>query len=640
MALLQYKQVSMAYGDSVLLDKVDCQIEAGERICLIGRNGEGKSTFMKMAANLLLPDEGVIWRKDELRIGHLLQDVPDLGNQTAFDVIASGLHPVGDLLSRWHCLTQNTVSDEQMDEMEVLQSKIESLDGWQFQVRIEQMIDRLGIARDATMDSLSGGFKRRVMLGRALINEPEILLLDEPTNHMDLFMINELENLLKSFSGALLFITHDRAFLKKIATSIIELDRGNLTRWQCGYSEYVEQKMHLLTVESTQRREFDKKWQQEEAWLRRGVKARRTRNEGRARALKAMREVRNKRKAQQSTVNFELDQALPSGQIVAELRHVDYGYDEKRLIDNLSLVLMKGDKVGLIGMNGIGKTTFIKVLLGELKPDSGKVRLGTQLKVAYFGQMLDQIDLEKTVIDNVAEGREYLTVNGKERHIISYLEQFLFQSDRLRMPAKSLSGGERSRLMLARLFSQPFNFLVLDEPTNDLDLETLELLETILVDYSGTLLIVSHDRVFLDHVATSSLVFKGHGLIQEYVGGFTDWLSQGGSIEQLTPKAISDSVIQAEPIVSTSTQSDLKKTGKLSFYLQQELDKLPAEMEKIESQIKELESQISQADFYDKPYPEVQSALESLSALNQTLETKMTRWILLDEQSSSNKSVP
>ncbi|MBE8215301.1 MAG: ATP-binding cassette domain-containing protein [Endozoicomonadaceae bacterium] len=630
MTLLQYKQVSMAYGDSVLLDHVDCQISTGDRICLSGRNGEGKSTFMKIAADLLQPDEGIVWRQNGLKIGHLLQNVPDLEDKTVFDVIASGLSPVGELLSKWHYLTQNANTDSALQEMEVLQNKIEHLSGWQFQTRIEQMIDKLGVNQSALMNTLSGGFKRRVMLGRALMNEPELLLLDEPTNHMDLLMIQELEQILKSFSGALLFITHDRAFLKTIATSILELDRGSLQHWHCHYEDYLEQKVHRLEVEAVHRREFDKKWQQEEAWLRQGVKARRTRNEGRIRALSVMREAREKRRMQQKTVQFSLDKALSSGQLVVELQAVHHGYDDHVLIKNLDLIVMKGDKIGLIGGNGVGKTTLIKILLGEIKANSGTVRLGTQLKVAYFGQMLDQIDLTKTVIDNVSEGREYLTINGKERHIVSYLEQFLFDSKRLRMPAKSLSGGERSRLMLARLFSQSFNFLVLDEPTNDLDLETLELLESILLEYTDTLLIVSHDRDFLDQVITSSLVFEGQGVIREFVGGFTDWLHQGGSISQLSQTTVQpDQAIKKESINLKSPQAKTPKQ-KLSFHLQQELNKLPAQIEALESTILEIELQTSAPDFYHQPYDEVQRVLKKLQDLNDTLESKMARWLELD----------
>ncbi|MCY4330166.1 MAG: ATP-binding cassette domain-containing protein, partial [Endozoicomonadaceae bacterium] len=533
MRLIHFNQVSAAYGAQPLLDKADLQITTGERICLIGRNGAGKSTLMKIAAGMLLPDEGDIWKKQGLRIGMLSQDLPVAADKSVYSVIAGGLAETGELLDRWHTLSHAVTETHHMAELERIQEKLEKLDGWSFQQKIEQITERLGLNPDVTIASLSGGEKRRVELGRALINEPELLLLDEPTNHMDILTINWLEKQLSAFRGALLFITHDRAFLRALATRIVELDRGHLTNWECNYNTYLERKAHQLAVEEAQNAEFDKKLAKEEVWIRQGIKARRTRNEGRVRALQALRAERAERRQLQGKAKLLIENKEHSGKRVAELSDICHGYDGRMLIDQFDFCLMRGDKVGLIGSNGSGKSTLLKIILGDLSPQQGQVQHGTKLKVAYFDQMRAQLDLEKTVIDNVAEGRERITVNGKERHIISYLGDFLFPAERAQTPVKALSGGERNRLLLARLFSKPANLLVMDEPTNDLDVETLELLENLLVEFSGTLLLVSHDRDFLDNVVSSVLVLEAEGKITEYVGGFSDWLRQGGSLQLL-----------------------------------------------------------------------------------------------------------
>ena len=634
MQLIRFNQVSVAYGDQPLLDDVEFQIAPGERVCLIGRNGAGKSTLMKVASGVVLPDDGNIWKKQDLRIGILNQDLPVADDQTVYRVIASGLNEVGDLLSEWHQLSQTIDSDADMKKFAKIQSRLESLDGWTLQLRVEQVLERFSLEGDALMGSLSGGARRRVELARALVNDPELLLLDEPTNHMDIITINWLEKQLKEFKGALLFITHDRAFLRSLATRIVELDRGQLSNWECNYDAYLERKAHKLAVEETQNALFDKRLAQEEAWIRQGIKARRTRNEGRVRALKALRDEHSARRNQQGKAQFSVEVAERSGKLVTELKKVSHGYGERTLIEQFDFCLMRGDKVGLVGANGVGKSTLLKILLGDLSPNSGKVRHGTKLEVAYFDQMRAQLDLEKTVIDNVAEGRERITVNGKERHIISYLEDFLFSPRRARTPVKALSGGERNRLLLARLFSKPANLLVMDEPTNDLDVETLELLESILVEFSGTLLLVSHDRDFLDNVVSSSLVFEGDGRIREYVGGFSDWLNQGGSVEKLGEagqfKAVQSKKgkVEQEEVRDKDSCSDVLETPKkkLSYKLQRELDALPGEIEALEQQIATLEKETTSASFYAQEQSVVQSKLSEIEQLNVLLEQKIDRW--------------
>ncbi|MCY4178556.1 MAG: ATP-binding cassette domain-containing protein [Endozoicomonadaceae bacterium] len=630
MRLIHFNQVSAAYGAQPLLDKADLQITTGERICLIGRNGAGKSTLMKIAAGMLLPDEGDIWKKQGLRIGMLSQDLPVAADKSVYSVIAGGLAETGELLDRWHTLSHAVTETHHMAELERIQEKLEKLDGWSFQQKIEQITERLGLNPDVTIASLSGGEKRRVELGRALINEPELLLLDEPTNHMDILTINWLEKQLSAFRGALLFITHDRAFLRALATRIVELDRGHLTNWECNYNTYLERKAHQLAVEEAQNAEFDKKLAKEEVWIRQGIKARRTRNEGRVRALQALRAERAERRQLQGKAKLLIENKEHSGKRVAELSDICHGYDGRMLIDQFDFCLMRGDKVGLIGSNGSGKSTLLKIILGDLSPQQGQVQHGTKLKVAYFDQMRAQLDLEKTVIDNVAEGRERITVNGKERHIISYLGDFLFPAERAQTPVKALSGGERNRLLLARLFSKPANLLVMDEPTNDLDVETLELLENLLVEFSGTLLLVSHDRDFLDNVVSSVLVLEGEGKITEYVGGFSDWLRQGGSLQLLEGtsgvNSSKEKKSKNKPTTEKKDNESVPAKKKLSYKLQRELDALPDEIEKLEIEIEQLKVITSAADFYAQDQQKVQQTLQRLSYLTAELDKKIERW--------------
>lgn len=635
MILIRFDDVSIAYGDRPLLDKACLQLASGERVCLIGRNGAGKSTLLKLASETIQPDDGCIWRKPGLRAGMLNQDLPVADSKRVYDVVASGLETVGQLLADWHDLSVNIQTDTDMKKLERVQDQLEALDGWALQQRVEQIIQKLQLPADKIMGELSGGWRRRVELARALVSEPDLLLLDEPTNHLDIITIAWLEQQLKDFRGALLFITHDRTFLKALATRILELDRGRLTSWDCNYETCLERKAHQLEVEAEQNALFDKKLAREEVWIRQGIKARRTRNEGRVRALKALREERLARRNVQGKATFSLDAAERSGKLVVEAQNISMGFDGKLLVHDFSFTLMRGDKVGLIGANGVGKTTLLKILLGDLEPDTGTVRHGTRLEVAYFDQMREQLELEKSVIDNVAEGRERVSINGESRHIISYLESFLFSPQRARTPAKALSGGERNRLLLARLFSKPANVLVLDEPTNDLDVETLELLESILVDFPGTVLLVSHDRAFLDNVVSSSLVFEGNGVVREYVGGFEDWLRQGGSIQRLAEsgeKILKPTEAQTARATVSSVQPKPVSGKRLSYKLQRELDSLPTEIEQLEAEQQALEKLTAETDFYQKNQEEVARVLRRLTDLTDAIEEKMDRWAELEEQ--------
>ncbi len=631
MPLLRFEKVSLAYGDQPLLDHVEFQIRKGERVCLLGRNGAGKSTMMKLVSGSILPDDGTLWRKPGLKVGVLNQDLPDQDEKKVYDVVASGLEAVGELISRYHALSMNISTDADMKALEKVQQQLESVDGWSLSQKVDTVIQKLGLPAEKQMKELSGGWRRRVELARALVGEPDLLLLDEPTNHLDIIAIDWLEKQLKDFSGALLFITHDRSFLQSLATRIIELDRGQLTSWECDYKTFLERKAHALEVEAEQNALFDKKLAQEEAWIRQGIKARRTRNEGRVRDLKKLRDERRQRREVQGNASFGLEQGESSGKLVLEAKNISQSFEQHTIIKDFNLRLMRGDKIGLIGANGAGKSTLLSILLGNLQPESGSVKMGTKLEVAYFDQLRNQLDLEKTVIDNVAEGRESISINGSSRHVIGYLRDFLFPPGRCRVPVKALSGGERNRLLLARLFSKPANLLVMDEPTNDLDVETLELLESLLVEFTGTILLVSHDRTFLDNVVSSTLVFESGGHISEYVGGFDDWLHQGGSISNLvaeTQVAKKEEKVTTRPSQTEAASKPVKK--KLSYKLQRELDALPGEIEALEEELGELEAQTAESSFYQGDQSEVQSVLSRLAELNELIEQKMERWEELD----------
>ena len=637
MTLLRLEQLQLAYGPQVLLDGADLTLERGERLALVGRNGTGKSTLLGLVAGDNLPDGGHIWRAPGLRIGVLAQDLPVASGETIFDVVAQGLPQAGELLAEYHHLIQS--DDPDMNRLAQLQTRLEAIDGWSFHQRIDSVLTRLGLPADSQMSALSGGWRRRVALARALVADPDLLLLDEPTNHLDLDTITWLEEQLAAFAGAVLFITHDRAFLSRLATAILELDRGRLGRYPGDYARYQAQKNHELEVEARERAEFDKKLAQEEAWIRQGIKARRTRNEGRVRALQKMRGERAERRERQGRATIRVDGGERSGKRVVELSGVSQRYGDDWVIRDLDLEIQRGDRVGLIGRNGAGKTTLLKILLGELEPSEGRVRMGTNISVAYFDQLRAGLEPEKSVYDNVAQGSDRVSVGGKDKHVISYLQDFLFTPERARQPVKALSGGESNRLLLAKLFTQPANVLVLDEPTNDLDVETLELLEELLLDFAGTLLLVSHDRVFMDNVVTEVLAFEGDGRVNDYVGGYSDWVRQGGKLPP-APWAFDAAGVdkgsrnegggKPESTAYDATAKPARKAVKLSYKLQRELDSLPATIESLEAQIADFEAQIADPGFYRQDAETVSQSLEALSARQAELDAAMERWMELE----------
>ncbi|MCW4153058.1 MULTISPECIES: ATP-binding cassette domain-containing protein [Halomonadaceae] len=632
MTLLRLEQLQLAYGTQVLLDRADLTVERGERLALVGRNGTGKSTLLKLVAGDIQADDGSIWRAPGLKIGVLAQELPDSSGMTIFDMVAQGLPEAGELLSEYQHLINDP--DPDMNRMATLQTRLEAIDGWSFHQQIDVVLTRLGLPPEAEMSALSGGWRRRVALARALVAQPDLLLLDEPTNHLDLDTIAWLEEQLLAFNGAVLLITHDRAFLSKLATHILELDRGKLGRYPGDYAEYQARKQHELEVEARENAEFDKKLAQEEVWIRQGIKARRTRNEGRVRALEAMRSERSQRRERQGTANLSVDSGERTGKRVVKLKGVSQRFGDDTIIRDLNLEVMRGDRIGFLGRNGAGKTTLLKILLGEIEPTEGTVQLGTNLKVAYFDQLRAGLELEKTVYDNVAQGSDRVSVGGKDRHVMSYLQDFLFTPDRVRQPVKALSGGESNRLLLAKLFTQPANVLVLDEPTNDLDMETLELLEELLLNFEGTLLLVSHDRTFMDNVVTSMLAFEGEGVVREYVGGYTDWIRQGG---KLPPAPWEGAARQnTEPTATaakekhSATAAPAQKPVKLSYKLQRELDALPAEIERLENDVEALEQEAADPAFYQQDASDVTTKLQALEQTQQALDAAMERWMSLE----------
>ena len=634
MTLLKLTEVSLAYGTHPLLDGVSWQIARGERVCIIGRNGTGKSSMLSLVKGSQLPDDGEIWRAPGLKIGELPQELPLADERTVFDVVAEGLSGVGQLLAEYHHLSQNIRDDADLEKLMHVQQELEAKDGWRLQQLVDSTLSRLQLPAEKTLAELSGGWRRRVLLAQALVSEPDLLLLDEPTNHLDIGAIAWLEEALLGFNGAVLFITHDRAFLQNVATRILELDRGHMIDWNGDYASFLVHKEQQMAAEETANALFDKKLAQEEVWIRQGIKARRTRNEGRVRALKALRAERSERREKQGKANIQIEAAEKSGKQVIVVEHASFAHPGgEPLIRDFSMVLQRSDRIGLLGANGTGKTTLLKLLLGDLQPTSGKVEAGTKLEVAYFDQLRHQLDLEKTVIDNVAEGRDFITIDGQNRHVLSYLGDFLFSPQRARTPVKALSGGERARLLLARLFSKPANLLVLDEPTNDLDVETLELLEEVLGSFQGTVLIVSHDRAFLDNVATSTLVFEGNGVVREYVGGYEDWLRQGGSPRLLgvaeTLAEAKEAKAEAEAVaVPVADAPPVKK--KLSYKLQRELEALPGQIDELEKAIEALQLEISDASFYQQPADTSAAVLARLESLQQALDGLLERWAELE----------
>lgn len=636
MLLYRLSNVSLAYGDKPLLDGVDLTIHKGERIGILGQNGAGKSSFMKLLCGQALQDGGELWREADLKVAYLDQNLPKLSDETVYDYVAGGLEKLGELLRRYHAMTHSEADQidwedpRQLEEMGRLQKEIEARDGWAFQHRIDSIIDSLKLPADSLMRHLSGGSRRRAALGRALVSQPDMLLLDEPTNHLDIPTIEWLEKFLNTFNGAVLVISHDRQFLQRITNRIIEVDRGKLRCWDYDYESFLVFREQQLDAEDKFNSEFDKRLAEEETWIRQGIKARRTRNEGRVRALEKMREERQQRRELTGKARFELESANASGKIVIEASNISHGYGGTQLISNFSTRVMRGDRIGFIGVNGSGKTTLLKILLGSLQPDSGDVKIGTNLELLYFDQLRNQLELDKTVIDNLCEGREFIEINGKQRHVISYLQDFLFAPARTRQPVKSLSGGEQNRLILAKLFSKPANLIVLDEPTNDLDMETLELLEEILLEFNGTILLVSHDRRFLDNVVTSSIVFEGDGQVREYVGGYQDWIAQGGKLISFADQEKEKQSKANAKSSKTETQSKAEPAKapatKLSYKEQRELDQLPKQIETYETKIAELALKIADADFYKQTQTEIDTTLALLAKQQKELEALYARW--------------
>ena len=615
MPLVSLDRVSIAFGHTPLLDGAVLQIEPRERVAIIGRNGTGKSTLLKIISGEVPPDEGSVWRQPALRVARLEQDVPLSADRSVFDVVADG-----------H--THHLADDE----------------AWLRDHHVDLVLSRLDLPADAIVDTLSGGWRRRVLLARALVGQPDLLLLDEPTNHLDIDAIAWLEEFLADYAGAVLFVTHDRAFLQRLATRIVELDRGQLTSWPGDYATYVRRKEEALANEAVHQGKFDKKLAEEEAWLRQGIKARRTRNEGRVRALLAMREERAERREQIGTVRLQVEQAEQSGKLVFEARGVSKAYGGRQVVRDFSTRIMRGDRIGLIGPNGAGKTTLLRLLLGEIAPDSGDVRHGANVQVAYYDQQREQLDPQRTVFDTIGEGNDTVTANGRTRHVHAYLRDFLFSNERARSPVNALSGGERNRLLLARLFTRPANVLVLDEPTNDLDLETLDLLEEQLVEWPGTLLLVSHDRVFLDNVVTSTFAFEGDGRVGEYVGGYEDWLSQTRAqrgTEEREGKAAEARAAEAKAAEEKAAEekaapSASRRERRLSYKEQRELESLPARIEALESEQRTLNEKIAAADFYKESAETINGTLARLDALQHELTAAYTRWDELESRAVGN----
>jgi ATP-binding cassette subfamily F protein uup len=628
MPLLRLDKVSLAYGHRPLLEHAQLEIRRGERVCLVGRNGEGKSSLIRLLSGAAQPDDGSLWIRPGTRIAHLAQEVSDGSDETVFDVVAGGLAGLGQLIAQYHHTASELArapTPALAEKLAQLQHALEAGDGWRLEQRVETVLSRLNLDGDAGMHALSGGWRRRAMLARALVCEPDLLLLDEPTNHLDIDAITWLEDFLADFHGALLFVSHDRAFLKRLATRIVELDRGALSSWPGGYDDYLRRKEAQLATEARHNALFDKKLSQEEAWIRQGVKARRTRNEGRVRALEALREKRRRRRDRMGKVDLRLEEGAASGALVCEAEHVDFNYGDTAVIKDFSVRVMRGDRIGIVGPNGAGKSTLIKLMLGELEPARGRLRRGTRLQVAYFDQQRESLDPDATVMDSVGEGSQTVTINGRTQHVAGYLQNFLFPPERLRSPVSTLSGGERNRLLLARLFARPANLLVLDEPTNDLDVETLELLEELLLEYQGTLLLVSHDRAFLDNAVTSTLVFEGGGRVGEYVGGYSDWLRQRPA--PAAPKTEAPAKV-AKPAPATETPRARSK--KLSYKDMRELDALPGKIEQLEAEQARLQAAASQSGFYQQPADAISATLARLQAVTAELETCYARWEALE----------
>ncbi|NDO80433.1 ABC transporter ATP-binding protein [Citrobacter sp. NCU1] len=629
MSLISMHGAWLSFSDAPLLDNAELHIEDNERVCLVGRNGAGKSTLMKILNREQGLDDGRIIYEQDLVVARLQQDPPRNVAGSVYDFVAEGIEEQAEYLKRYHDISRLVMtdpSDKNLNELARVQEQLDHHNLWQLESRINEVLAQLGLDPNAALSSLSGGWLRKAALGRALVSNPRVLLLDEPTNHLDIEAIDWLEGFLKSFNGTIIFISHDRSFIRNMATRIVDLDRGKLVSYPGDYDQYLLEKEEALRVEELQNAEFDRKLAQEEVWIRQGIKARRTRNEGRVRALKAMRRERGERREVMGTAKMQVEEATRSGKIVFEMENVDYQVDGKQLVKDFSAQVQRSDKIALIGPNGCGKTTLLKLMLGQLQADSGRIHVGTKLEVAYFDQHRAELDPDKTVMDNLAEGKQEVMVNGKPRHVLGYLQDFLFHPKRAMTPVRALSGGERNRLLLARLFLKPSNLLILDEPTNDLDVETLELLEELIDGYQGTVLLVSHDRQFVDNTVTECWIFEGDGKIGRYVGGYHD--ARGQQVQHLAFKQ--PVVKKNEESVAPKAEIVKRASGKLSYKLQRELEQLPQQLEELEAKLETLQAQVADATFFSQPHEHTQKVLADLSDAEQELEQAFERWEYLE----------
>ncbi|MFA0470458.1 ABC transporter ATP-binding protein [Vibrio sp. 10N.222.51.E8] len=628
MALLTIHNGQLAFGDHPLLDRADFALQENERVCLVGRNGAGKSTLMKILSGNIIMDDGKMQITQDVVVSRLEQDPPRNEQGTVYDYVAGGLAEIGEQLKIYHDLLDLIATDpseKNLNRLTRVQEQLDHANAWRFEDRVSNVLAALKLTAETKLTDLSGGWQRKAALARALVCDPDVLLLDEPTNHLDVATIEWLEGFLKDFRGSIIFISHDRAFIKSMATRIVDLDRGKLSSFPGDYENYLVEKEEALRVEEMQNAEFDKKLAQEEVWIRQGIKARRTRNEGRVRALKKLREERLNRREVQGKAIIQIDDGQRSGKIVFEAENLNFGFEGKEIVKDFSFNIMRGDRIALIGPNGCGKSTVLKLLLDQLKPDSGRLHCGTKLEVAYFDQYREILDPEKSVIDNLADGKQEVTVGGRERHALSYLQDFLFSPKRARTPVKALSGGEKNRLLLARIFLKSNNLLILDEPTNDLDIETLELLEDLLANYQGTLLLVSHDRQFVDNTVMTSWIFEGNGVIEEFVGGYHDaqqQRKQALEYRQVEKPSKPEKVVEETP----KTAPVKAKPKKLSYKLQRELEALPMRLEELETQIETLQEEVNDPSFFSKSVEQTQPVLDKLSAAEQELEVAFERW--------------